>query len=941
MRNRLCVAVWKHDLQRSRRLSLKVLTAILTAVMFAASGYARPSTIGSAVGAANTPTSNWIELSDGWRIISADQVQEQDSSVSSPGFDVSHWYAVRHMPATVLQILEDDGIYKDLYFGMNLVTPGDLWKKDWWYRTTFTAPPGREVYSLIFKGINYRANIWVNGQKIADKSQAVGMYNSFEFDVSKVIHPGGENVLAVRISPERAIPGDGGTVELGDTWLDWLNWKYIGVHDPQTKLGFSFPPDRNAGVWKRVYLSSTGAVSIRNPYVATDLPLPATAPASLTVYCDVSNHSSRPVSGILSGEISRPGKVTIRFQQSVSLFRNETKEVSFSRDTYPELLVRDPDLWWPYRWGEPSLYRLQLQFKLNDEISDSQNIDFGIRKITQHRDSDTSFPEIGSGGNFYLQVNGRDYLIRGAAYTPDLLFKNDPQRDAAVMSYVKDLGLNLLRWELKIADDTMIDRADREGVPVMLGWMCCGQWELWNSWSAEDEWVARASLRARLRELRSHAAVVLWANGSDGLPPDALLKDYHGILQDLHWQDAVVDTVSHVNRFWSGIHMAGPYVWHPPSYWFSEKYGPARGSSAEEGDNEVIPPLESLRKFIPADKLWPINEYWYFHAGAIEGNGTLENTRRVLETRYGPSAGVEDFSRKAQLAAYEDARAKFEAYATHWLNRKMTVNWMLDNHWPSFFGHLFDYYYKQGGGYFGAKKGLQPVSVVWDYYATGDRSTAHIFAVNQQPDPLVNVSVRVRFYNLDGTQKHIAEAKNVNVPASLSVEALTVGRVPGLSSVYFVRCQLTDAAGKVLAENVYWESQVKDDLGPASNDVQFATKWAQLSDMSALNTMPAARLAVSGTYEEVNRETRAHIILNNNSNHVAFFLRAEITTDSDGPEVLPIRYDDNYITVFPHETRTIDAVFDASLLAGHKPNLRIEGYDVPKQIAPLVERKGK
>jgi exo-1,4-beta-D-glucosaminidase len=271
----------------------------------------------------------------------------------------------------------------------------------------------------------------------------------------------------------------------------------------------------------------------------------------------------------------------------------------------------------------------------------------------------------------------------------------------------------------------------------------------------------------------------------------------------------------------------------------------------------------------------------------------------------------------------------------------MTVNWMLNNHWPSFFGHLFDYYYKQGGGYFGAKKGLQPVSVVWDYYATGDRSTAHIFAVNQQPHPLNNVSVRVRFYSLDGTQKHVSEAKNVNVPPSSSVEALTVGRVPGLSSVYFVRCQLTDAAGKVLAENVYWESQVKDDLGPASNDVQFATKWVQLSDMSALNTMPAARLVVSGTYEEVNRETRAHIILSNNSNHVAFFLRAEITTDSDGPEVLSIRYDDNYITVFAHETRTLDAAFDTSLLAGHKPTLRIEGYDVPKQVVLFVERKGK
>ena len=296
---------------------------------------------------------------------------------------------------------------------------------------------------------------------------------------------------------------------------------------------------------------------------------------------------------------------------------------------------------------------------------------------------------------------------------------------------------------------------------------------------------------------------------------------------------------------------------------------------------------------------------------------------------------VEDFSRKAQLAAYEDARAKFEAYATHWSNRKMVINWMLNNHWPSFFGHLFDYYFKQGGGYFGAKKALQPASVVWDYYATGDRSRAHLYAVNQQLDPLNNVNVTVRFYNLDGTQAHFAEAKNLSMPSSSSVPALTVGRISGLSAVYFVRCQMRDAAGKVLAENVYWESQLDDDLGPASNDDQFAAKWVQLGDLSALNTMPAARVGVSGAYEEVDGETHAHISLRNKSEHVAFFVRTEITMDSDGGEVLPIRYDDNYITVFPRETRTMDAVFLSSLLAGHKPALRLEGYDVPKQVVPL------
>src|ERR1700690_2754902 len=256
---------------------------------------------------------NLTELGSGWKITSAKNVNVDDGLVSQAAFDTSHWYAAQHIPATVLQLLQENGVYKDLYFGMNLAAPGDLWKQDWWYRTTFTAPPGREVYSLIFKGINYRADIWLNGHKVANRATVVGMYDEFEFNVTEFIVPGGSNVLAVKVTPEQSLEGENG-IELGDSGLAWINWKYLGFHDPQKHLDIPFVPDRNAGVWKWVYLSSTGAVAIRNPYVLTDLPLPATNPAALTVYCDLSNNTAKPVSGTLSGEISRPGKPTIKFQ---------------------------------------------------------------------------------------------------------------------------------------------------------------------------------------------------------------------------------------------------------------------------------------------------------------------------------------------------------------------------------------------------------------------------------------------------------------------------------------------------------------------------------------------------------------------------------------------------------------------------------------------------
>ena len=880
---------------------------------------------------------NMTELQSGWRMMSAKNVSEDCATVSQPPFNASKWYVIQELPSTVLQTLEDNGVYKDLYYGMNLATavPQDLWKQDWWYRTTFAAPAGRDVYSLIFKGINYRADIWLNGHKVADRLQVVGMYNSFEFDVSKYIKAGERNVLAVRVTPEQRLPDTGG-VELGDSWLDWINWKYIGYHNPEKHLDLSFVPDRNAGIWKRVYLSSTGKVAVRNPYVSTDLPLPATSPATLTVYCDLKNGTAGAVSGTLSGEISRPGKAAIQFQKNIELSGNETKEVALTPADFAQLTVTNPDLWWPYQWGQPNLYELKLDFKTDGQVSDSSTIKFGIRKIVQRRDSDNSFPNIGKNGNFYLQLNGKDFLIRGAAYTPDLLFKNDPDRDRAIMSYVKDLGLNLLRWELKIADNTMIEQADEQGVPTMFGWMCCAQWEAWDLWDAEDHRVARESLKARIKELRSHASVFVWANGSDGLPPEPVLSDYNHILRDMHWQNAVVDTVSHVNRSWSGIHMAGPYVWRPPYYWFSEKFGPERGSSAEEGDNEVIPPLESLKKFIPADKLWPINDYWYFHAGANGGNNTLDSVKKAVDKRYGPSHSAEEFSKKAQLANYENVRAQFENYsASGWANHKMMVYWMLDNHWPSFFGHLFDYYYKQGGGYFGAKKGLRPLSVVYDYYATGDRSKANIYVVNQTLQARNHLKVSVAFYNLDGSQKYSKEVKDFTSPLSSSVAAMTISRVPDLSTAFLVRCQLRDEKDILLVDNLYWQSTADDDLGSTKNDDQFAltqTKWA---DLSTLNEMPPADAAVSGTVGTRGGEATATITITNNSNHIAFFMRAEITKGSDGEEILPIRYEDNYITLFPNESRTIQANFRTAELAGQTPALRLEGYNVGKKIAAM------
>ena len=387
-------------------------------------------------------------LSSGWTLASSRDVPADGATVSTPHYRDSDWHHVRAMPATVLEALRADGTFPNPYYGTNLLdgVPQDLYLQDWWYRTTFAAPVGHSTYRLDFPGINYRAEVWLNGHLVAGPEQVVGMYVDHELDVTPWIKPGGPNVLAVKVTPERSLQDING-VELADSWFDWINWNYLGYQGPgkNPANGNSFVPDRNAGIWKPVYLRMTGVVAIGASAVNTQLPLPNTDSAALTIRSQLRNFSPRRERGLLRATITRQGKPTVQVEQAVTLGPGEQREVSFTPSEFSALTLDRPDLWWPYTMGNPNLYDLHLEFVQFDQATDDTRLRFGVRTVTQGRDDDERFPELGQGGSFYLQVNGRNFLVRGATYTPDLLFRYDPDRDAAILAYVRDLGLNMIR----------------------------------------------------------------------------------------------------------------------------------------------------------------------------------------------------------------------------------------------------------------------------------------------------------------------------------------------------------------------------------------------------------------------------------------------------------------------------------------------------------------
>ena len=273
------------------------------------------------------------------------------------------------------------------------------------------------------------------------------------------------------------------------------------------------------GLWREVYLTTSGPVALRHPAVFSKVDLPAgdnAHAAHLTVTALVKNASDHPVKGTLEGRIEN-----VEFAQPVELAAGESKDVVFSPEQYPQLNLSHPRLWWPAQMGTPNLYDLTLSFVVNGEISDLSRTKFGIREITSQVTAQ-------SPGRFQrlFKINGKNILIRGGGWTPDMMLRENHERLAAEFGYVRDLGLNTLRLEGKLESEEFFEMADQQGILVMAGWCCCDFWERWGSWKDEDFAIAKSSLRDQMYRLRSHPAMLAWMNGSDNPPPPDVEEMY-------------------------------------------------------------------------------------------------------------------------------------------------------------------------------------------------------------------------------------------------------------------------------------------------------------------------------------------------------------------------------------------------------------------------------
>ena len=514
-------------------------------------------------------------------------------------------------------------------------------------------------------------------------------------------------------------------------------------------------------------------------------------------------------------------------------------------------------------------------------------------------------------------------LIRGGGWTPDMMLRVNPERRKTEFRYVKEMGLNTIRLEGKLEDEDFFEMADREGIMVMAGWCCCDAWEKWQDWDDDNRRVSVESLRDQALRLRKHPSVFVWLNGSDNPPPPDREQAYIDVLKATNWQKPYISSATAKKTDVTGatgVKMTGPYEYVSPNYWLLDtKYGGAHGYNTETSPGPAVPPVESLQKMFPADKLWPINEVWDFHSGG----GQFKNIQvyaKALEERYGKAKDVYDFAWKSQATAYEGERAMFEAFARNKYRSTGVIQWMLNNAWPGLIWHLYDYYLRPGGGYFGAKVACEPVHAQFSY---DDRSVA---VVSSRREPLPGLKVEAQLFDMD-MKERFSQTATVDVPADGVVRSLTIPEPENISATYFLRLRLLSPNGQILSRNFYWLS-AKPDVLQWEKTEWFFTPMTGYADYSALEALPKVALRPALHVQAAGEEEIGHVTLDNPSKTLAFLVRLRILAGKKGEEVLPVFWEDNYFSLLPGEKRSVAARYSRKDLGGAKPALAIDGWNI-------------
>jgi len=853
---------------------------------------------------------------NGWFLRPAPGVAADGAQLSRADYRGEQWYPAV-VPGTVLTTLIAKGLYPDPDYGLNnLAIPDTLSRQDYWYRSAFLAPAnlrGRET-TITFNGVNYAAEIWLNGTRLG---LIKGAFTRGRFDVTRVLQPGELNGLAILVSPpphpgiphEQSIaagPGEnGGSLALdGPTFIATEGWDWIpGIRD------------RNTGIWQDVELRATRDLRLADPQVVTRLPLPRIDSADVSIAVPVENLRGSSLSASL---VARIGAVSVRKELTLP---PGTTTVQLEPAEFPQLHILEPRLWWPNGYGPANLYTLELEIDEDHMRSDAATLRFGLRELTyelslfDHEgrlrrvevDPTHSTPlgerlvnvrheaikrtvqgwaasltaegersaavhpaaSVSLSPYLVIKVNGVPIAARGGSWGMDDSRKRiSRSRLEPYFKLHRDANLNIIRnWLGQNTEEIFYELADEYGLLVLNDfWESTQDFQL----EAQDPALFLANARDVITRYRNHPSIALWFGRNEGMPQPILNEGLAELVATLDGTRYYTGSSNSIN-----LQVSGPYNYRPPEQYFTEL---ARGFSVEVG-TPSLSTLESLRASIPPADRWPLSDTYAYHDWHFGGNGDVATFMTAMATAYGAAASLEDFERKAQLMDYVSYRAIFEGFAAHlWTENSGRLLWMTHPAWPSNTWQIYSSDYDTPAAYYAVKKACEPI------HAQLDLPDYRLTVVNTTRSDRPHMTLRTRVLSLDNrtlTERvdHLDAGANSAVTLSRPLDLEPLLEAQGL---VLVKLTLTDSSG-ALSDNVYWQG--RDEASQ------------QRLNYLAAQTVTARMIAVAG--EQID------VMLENHGREPV--LNAKLTMlDDRGIRVLPVYYSDNFVTLMPGEARHIE-----------------------------------
>ena len=826
--------------------------------------------------AADADANGRLDLAGGaWRLQRDSMVSATGEALSKVGFDDRDW-VIATVPGTVLTSYLNVGAIPDPNFGDNQLQISDsFFYADFWYRTEFTAPSlpeGRRAW-LNFDGINWKAEVFLNGEKLG---RIEGGFMRGRFDVTGRLLAGRKNALAVRLE-KNATPGSCKQKTFATTGK---NGGALGLDNPtyHASIGWDWIPTirgRNEGIWADVYLSQSGPVTIANPFVSATLPLPDTSRADVNVEVELVNHAPQSVTGTLRGTLGE-----VPFEQPVTIDASATKKIQFDPTSTPGLRLQNPKLWWPTGYGEPHLYPVEFKFEtLDKKVSDTHAFQAGIRQMTYSEE----------GGVLKIWINGRRFIARGGnwGFGESMLLYREREYDAAVR-YHREMNFTMIRnWVGQVGDEAFFAACDRHGVMV---WQ-----EFWLANPADgpdpaDNDLFMRNVNDSVLRFRNHPSIGIYCGRNEGNPPKPLDDGIRKVLAEKH---PGIHYIS--NSAFGVVGGGGPYQFMPTSFYFTD--GAHQKLHSEMGMPN-IPPMDSIRLMMPTSALWPQDLTWGLHDFTLAGAQGGEGFRNVIELNYGGSTNVEEWVSLAQFLNYEGYRGMFEGQSKY---RMGLLLWMSHPCWPSFVWQTYDYYFEPTAAYFGCKKGSEPLHIQWNPV------TESIEVVNQSSGNQHGLTAAVQVLNMDGS-KQWEKSASVDSTEDSMVSCIKMEYPSGLTPLHFLKLSLTRGA-ETISTNFYMR-------GPTEGDYR------------AIRELPKINLEASTHAERQGNRWLLSTELHNPTNHPALMVRLKAVREKSGDRILPAIYSDNYFALMPGERQTIKTELDHADTRGETPRITVEGFNV-------------